>query len=138
MKKGVEVRVCGKEMVPDFARIMLTTGVRDGFVTRPPEYFANMLDNLGEHARLYMAFHEGQPIAGTLAIHYGDKVWYLYGASSSIFERVTRRQTLRTANKKIHSVNAHTKAIPIGSIKNTSAPVYDAKVHSVLILFCAN
>lgn len=50
---------------------MLTTGVRDGFVTRPPEYFANMLDNLGEHARLYMAFHEGQPIAGTLAIHYG-------------------------------------------------------------------
>ena len=36
-----------------------------------------------EHARLYMAFHEGQPIAGTLAIHYGDKVWYLYGASSN-------------------------------------------------------
>ena len=30
-----------------------------------------------------MAFHEGQPIAGTLAIHYGDKVWYLYGASSN-------------------------------------------------------
>ena len=83
VKKGVEVRVCGKEMVPDFARLMLTTGVRDGFVTRPPEYFANMLDNLGEHARLYMAFHEGQPIAGTLAIHYGDKVWYLYGASSN-------------------------------------------------------
>lgn len=25
VKKGVEVRVCGKEMVPDFARIMLTT-----------------------------------------------------------------------------------------------------------------
>ena len=44
VKKGVEVRVCGKEMVPDFARIMLTTGVRDGFVTRPPEYFC-------QHAR---------------------------------------------------------------------------------------
>ena len=42
-----------------------------------------MLDNLGEHCRLYMAFHEGQPIAGTLAIWYGDKVWYLYGASSN-------------------------------------------------------
>ena len=83
LKKGVEVRICGKEMVPDFARIMLETGVRDGFATRPPEYFAAMLDNLGEHARLYMAFHEGQPIAGTLAIHYGDKVWYLYGASSN-------------------------------------------------------
>ena len=83
VKKGVEVRVCGKEMVPDFARIMLTTGVRDGFVTRQPEYFANMLDNLGEHARLYMAFYENEPIAGTLAIWYGDKVWYLYGASAN-------------------------------------------------------
>ena len=82
-KKGVEVKICGKEMVPAFADLMLTTGVRDGFVTRQPEYFAAMLDNLGEHCRLYMAFHEGQPIAGTLAIHYGDKVWYLYGASSN-------------------------------------------------------
>lgn len=82
-RKGVEVRICGKEMVPDFARLMLETGVRDGFVTRQPEYFAQMLDNLGEHCRLYMAFSECQPIAGTLAIHYGDKVWYLYGASSN-------------------------------------------------------
>ena len=83
VKKGVEVRLCGKEMVPDFARIMVETGVRDNFATRPPEYFAAMLDNLGDKCRLYMAFHEGQPIAGTLAIHYGDKVWYLYGASSN-------------------------------------------------------
>lgn len=83
VKKGVEVRICGKEMVPDFARIMIETGVRDNFATRPPEYFANMLDNLGDHCRLYMAFHEGQPIAGTLAILFGDKVWYLYGASSN-------------------------------------------------------
>ena len=82
-KKGVEVKICGQEMIPAFADLMLTTGVRDGFVTRQPEYFAAMLENLGEHCRLYMAFHEGQPIAGTLAIHYGDKVWYLYGASSN-------------------------------------------------------
>ncbi len=56
-RKGVTVKkVCGKEMVPAFAELMLTTGVRDGFVTRKPEYFSAMLDNLGEHARLYMAF----------------------------------------------------------------------------------
>ncbi len=83
-RKGVTVRVCGKDMVPAFSDLMLTTGVRDGFVTRKPEYFAAMLDNLGEHARLYMAFDPNDtPIAGTLAIHYGDKVWYLYGASSN-------------------------------------------------------
>ena len=83
-RKGVTVRICGKEMVPAVSDLMLTTGVRDGFVTRKPEYFAAMLDNLGEHARLYMAFDPNDtPIAGTLAIHYGDKVWYLYGASSN-------------------------------------------------------
>ena len=83
VKKGVEVKLCGKEAVEDFTRIMEVTGARDGFVTRQASYFANMLDNLGEHCRLYMAYHEGQPIAGTMAIWYGDKVWYLYGASSN-------------------------------------------------------
>ena len=83
MRKGVTVRVCGKEMVPDFARIMHETGMRDGFITRGADYFAKMLDVLGEHARLYMAFYEDKPVAGTLAIWYGDKVWYLYGASSN-------------------------------------------------------
>ncbi len=83
IRKGVEVKIEGKEAVPAFAALMLTTGVRDGFVTRQPQYFADMLDNLGSHARLYMAYIDGEPIAGTLAIHYGDKVWYLYGASSN-------------------------------------------------------
>lgn len=83
VKKGVEVKIEGKQAVPAFAELMLTTGVRDGFVTRQPQYFADMLDNLGEHARLYMAYAGDKPIAGTLAIAYGDKVWYLYGASSN-------------------------------------------------------
>lgn len=83
VKKGVEIRLCGKEMVPEFTRIMVETGVRDNFATRPASYFEAMLDNLGDKCRLYMAFHEGQAIAGTLAILYGDKVWYLYGASSN-------------------------------------------------------
>ena len=82
-KKGVEFKICGKEAVPEFADLMLTTGLRDGFVTRDASYFSDMLDNLGEHCRLYMAYYEGQPIAGTLAIWFGDKVWYLYGASAN-------------------------------------------------------
>ena len=83
-KKGVEVKICGQEMIPEFTRIMVETGLRDNFVTRDEAYFSNMLKNLGEHCRLYMAFCEGQPIAGTLAILFGDKVWYLYGASSNV------------------------------------------------------
>ncbi len=88
-KKGVEVRICGQEMIPEFTRIMVETGLRDNFVTRDEKYFSQMLTNLGEHCRLYMAFCEGEPIAGTLAIWFGDKVWYLYGASSN-----RRRETM--------------------------------------------
>lgn len=82
-RKGVEIRLCGLEAVGDFSDMMLETGVRDGFVVRNREYFENMLKNLGENCRLYMAHSGDIPIAGTLAIHYGDKVWYLYGASSN-------------------------------------------------------
>ncbi len=87
-RKGVHVKLCGEEATNDFARLMLETGVRDGFVTRNAEYFRAMLKNLGEHVRLYMAYHEDIPIAGTLAVHYGDKVWYLYGASSNEYRNL--------------------------------------------------
>ena len=82
-RKGVTVRLCGKEMLGDFTRIMKETGDRDGFITRPQSYFETMMDALGDKARLYMAFWEDKPIAGTLAIQYGNKVWYLYGASAN-------------------------------------------------------
>ena len=88
VRKGVEVRVCGKEMLDTFSSIMDETGTRDGFIVRPRAYFESILDNLGENARLYMAFWEGRPIAGTLAIHFGNKVWYLYGASSNQYRNV--------------------------------------------------
>ncbi len=88
VRKGVEVRLCGKEMLGAFSEIMEETGTRDGFIVRPREYFESILDNLGENARLYMAFWQDKPIAGTLAIHYGNKVWYLYGASSNQYRNV--------------------------------------------------
>ena len=82
-RKGVEIRLCGKEAVGEFADMMLETGVRDNFVVRDAKYFKNMLDNLGDKCRLYMAYSGDIPIAGTIAVHFGDKVWYLYGASSN-------------------------------------------------------
>ena len=94
-KKGVEIRICGQEMIPEFTRIMVETGLRDNFVTRDEKYFAAMLDNLGEHCRLYMAFKDDEPIAGTLAIWFGDKVWYLYGASSNVHRETMPNYSLQ-------------------------------------------
>lgn len=91
-RKGVSVICCDEsnlaDMLPHFARIMQETGQRDGFITRSEAYFATLLHSLGDHARLYMALYNGKPVAGTLAIHFGDKVWYLYGASSNEYRNV--------------------------------------------------
>ncbi len=82
-RRGVEVRVCGAEYLEEFSRLMEDTGERDGFEIRNEDYFLSMLENLGDKVRLYMAFYEGRAIAGTLAISFGNKVWYLYGASGN-------------------------------------------------------
>lgn len=82
-RKGVQVRLDDGSALHDFYNIMLETGVRDNFVIRTEAYFKRLMDCLGDSARLYMAYKDDQPIAGTLAIGYGNKVWYLYGASSN-------------------------------------------------------
>ena len=38
-RKGVLVKLCGKEMLDDFSRIMLDTGVRDGFCDEAESVF---------------------------------------------------------------------------------------------------
>ena len=36
-------------------------------------------------ARLFIAYHEGKPIAGVFIFCFGDRIWYMYGASSNIY-----------------------------------------------------
>ena len=88
MKKGVEIRVVGPEYLDDFMRIYQTTGQRDGFNTRPKVYFQRMLEALGDHVRLYMAFYQDQPIAGAVTTNYAGKTCYVYGASDNVYRNV--------------------------------------------------
>ena len=37
-----------REDLKDFHKIMVTTGIRDGFITRPLDYFEKMYDSLGK------------------------------------------------------------------------------------------
>lgn len=83
MKHGVEVKIAGKEALPDFMALMRVTGERDGFSIRSEGYFANMLDSLGEYARLYMAYYEGEAVSGALTTNYAGKTCYIYGASGN-------------------------------------------------------
>ena len=83
-RKGVTVRQGTREDLKVFYDIMKTTGSRDDFFIRPLSYFQKIYDEMGEkHARIYIAEFEGEPIAATMPIYYGNKVWYLYGGSSN-------------------------------------------------------
>lgn len=83
-RKGVTVKEGTKEDLKDFHRIMIETGNRDGFIIRPLEYFEKMYDELApKHMKVLMAYYEGKPISGVIPIMYGNKTWYLYGASSN-------------------------------------------------------
>ena len=83
-KKGVVIKEGTREDLKEFHKIMIETGSRDGFIIRPLEYFEKMYDELApNHMKLLMAYHEDKPISGVIPIMYGNKTWYLYGASSN-------------------------------------------------------
>lgn len=86
MKRGVTVRTAeNKEDLQVFYRILLETAQRDKFLVRSYAYFDALWDHLVEKglAKIFLAEYQGEVIAGTLALIFGDKVWYLYGASSN-------------------------------------------------------
>lgn len=82
-RKGVTCGVYGKERLDDFMRLMKETQTRDGFRMRSREYFARMLDALGDHCRLYLCDYEGQALSGAVCVQYGGRTCYVYGASTS-------------------------------------------------------
>ena len=100
LKHNVEIKRCGSEMAEEFYRIMVETGERDGFAIRNADYFAKIIDTFGENAMLNMAYYEGEPIAGTLCVHWGNKVWYFYGASLNSHRNVMPNYLLQWTNIK--------------------------------------
>lgn len=83
-KKGVIIKEGAKEDLKAFHKIMVETGKRDDFLIRSLSYFEQMYDSLApKHMKLLMAYYEDKPIAGIIPIMYGNKTWYLYGASSN-------------------------------------------------------
>ena len=91
-RRGVTVRVgASLEDLRVFYRILVETARRDRFLIRAESYYRDMWDILVKPglARLFLADHEGETLAGTIAFALADKVWYVYGASSN-----TRREVM--------------------------------------------
>ena len=84
-RKGVTVRYSRDiNDLKIFHELYEITGIRDKIASRPYKYFEKMLEAFDENQlRIYIAEHEGQALSAAIAINYGKKVFYLYGASSN-------------------------------------------------------
>ena len=84
-RKGVTVRYSRDvEDLKTFYNLYVVTGIRDKIASRPYDYFERMLNTFDEnHMRIYIAEFEGEALSAAIAINYGKKTFYLYGASSN-------------------------------------------------------
>ena len=84
-KKGVKVRWSrSDEDLRTFFNLYHVTCLRDKIGERPYAYFRRMRDAFEDNQlRIYIAEYQGESLSAAIAINYGDKMWYLYGASSN-------------------------------------------------------
>jgi lipid II:glycine glycyltransferase (peptidoglycan interpeptide bridge formation enzyme) len=86
-KAGVVVSTGGSADLKAFHDLYAHTAERDGFTPRPLSYFETMYDALGAEdpgrISLWLAHHEGDLVAATIAVRVGTHAWYSYGASST-------------------------------------------------------
>jgi vancomycin resistance protein VanK len=86
-KAGVVVTTGGSADLKAFHDLYAHTAERDHFTPRPLSYFQTMYDALGAEdpgrITLWLAHHEGDLVAATIAVRVGTHAWYSYGASST-------------------------------------------------------
>lgn len=80
-KHGVACEVKGPDGLDDFYKLYQDTAARQGFVIRPKSYYENMLAAFGEHAKLYICYHDEKPLSAAFNIVFGERSHYMFGAS---------------------------------------------------------
>ncbi len=84
-RKGVVVTAGGVDDLPAFYQLYAETSRRDGFLIRDFAYYRSVWERFLEAERglLLLAHAEGQLLAGLFLFIFGQRAWYIYGASSS-------------------------------------------------------
>lgn len=84
-KKGVKIRYSNSEEdLKIFYELYKVTTLRDKIGCRGYDYFKKILDSFGENqVRIYIAEHEEDKLSSAVALNYGGKMFYIYGASSN-------------------------------------------------------
>ncbi len=85
--KGVNIILAGLDKFSDFWRLLETTSSRDGFRLHDRCHYENLLKSEKE-IKMYLAYFNGQVIAGGLFSFFSDRVTYLHGASDNSFRNL--------------------------------------------------
>jgi peptidoglycan pentaglycine glycine transferase (the first glycine) len=82
-RREVLVREGTSDDLPLFHRLIALTGRRDGFAVHSREYYemAYRLFVPSGLARLLLATYQDEVIAGLMVFAFGQRAWYMYGAS---------------------------------------------------------
>jgi lipid II:glycine glycyltransferase (peptidoglycan interpeptide bridge formation enzyme) len=82
-RKGVRVRPGTMDDLPLLYAMYHETALRDGFVIRPLAYYEDLWGSFIQRglAQPLIAEVEGQAVAMVLLFYFGDRAWYMYGAS---------------------------------------------------------
>jgi len=83
VRKGITIEQARDEDgLRRFYRLMAELSLRKGFPLRGFEYYRRLIDAYGPDARILLATHNGRHLGGVLSIIYGNKCWYMHGATS--------------------------------------------------------
>ena len=79
-----EVIVARSKDVNKFYDLLLKTGERDQFGIHSLNYYQNAYDIFSKYrsCELFLASHQGLPLAGIMVFVHGSRAWYFYGASN--------------------------------------------------------
>jgi peptidoglycan pentaglycine glycine transferase (the first glycine) len=83
-RRDVRVEEAGEGDLARFYRLYAHTSARDEFLIRPFGYYRDIWRTFlrARYGQLFLAYYGEQCLAGLFLFRWGEKAWYLYGASS--------------------------------------------------------
>lgn len=81
-KKGVKIVAAGANRFEEFWQLLTSTGDRDDFNPHGRSYYQAMLKMDSSFIKLFFAEYQSQPLAGNLAVFFGDTATYIHGGSA--------------------------------------------------------
>ncbi|NOY99334.1 MAG: peptidoglycan bridge formation glycyltransferase FemA/FemB family protein [Chloroflexi bacterium] len=83
-RKGVSVRVGGREDWPMLYGMYAETSLRDGFAIRDENYYRTVWETFAEAAEPLIAEVDGEPVAAIFVFYFAGRAYYLYGMSRTV------------------------------------------------------